>query len=230
MTADLVVAELFGPTFQGEGPSAGQQALFVRLSNCNLACVWCDTAYTWDWARFDRAAEQRPMTVEDVRGWVLRHPTRLVVVTGGDPLLQQRRLTPLVQALAEAGRRVEVETNGTIAPQPGLTAAVAAFNVSPKLGNSGMGRDRRIRGQVLTSLVASGKAVFKFVVCDVADLDEIEALCAAFGLAPVWVMPEGDRSEAVLSRLRLLADEVVDRGWNLSARLHTLLWENARGR
>lgn len=182
MIADLVVAELFGPTFQGEGPSAGQQAVFVRLSNCNLACSWCDTAFTWDWARFDRAAEQRLVSVDDVRGWVLRHPTRLVIVTGGEPLLQQRHLIPLVDALAGAGLRIEVETNGTIAPQPELAAAVTAFNVSPKLGNSGMTRDRRIHGPVLTSLVASGKAVFKFVVRDLVDLDEIDALCAAFGV------------------------------------------------
>src|SRR5262249_22546121 len=133
MTADLVVAELFGPTLQGEGPSAGQQAVFVRLSNCNLACTWCDTPYTWDWARFDRAAEQHPTTVENVCGWVLVHRTRLVVITGGEPLLQRRTLLPLVDPLAEAGRRIEVETNGTITPQPALAAAVSAFNVSPKL-------------------------------------------------------------------------------------------------
>ena len=55
----LVVAEVFGPTFQGEGPSTGQRAGFVRLGRCNLDCSWCDTPYTWDWERFDPAAATR---------------------------------------------------------------------------------------------------------------------------------------------------------------------------
>ena len=58
---DLVVAEIFGPTWQGEGPSAGQVAAFVRLGLCNLTCAWCDTAYTWDRSRFDLRAELRRM-------------------------------------------------------------------------------------------------------------------------------------------------------------------------
>ena len=80
---DLLVAELFGPTFQGEGPSAGQQALFVRLSRCNLSCRWCDTSYTWDWSRFDPHAEARRLPVPEVARWLLQWPVRLVVVTDG---------------------------------------------------------------------------------------------------------------------------------------------------
>jgi 7-carboxy-7-deazaguanine synthase len=41
----------FGPTFQGEGPSAGRRALFIRLSHCNLSCPGCDTPESWDWSR-----------------------------------------------------------------------------------------------------------------------------------------------------------------------------------
>jgi len=51
-TTTLRVAELFGPTVQGEGPAAGERAAFVRLSGCPLACAWCDTPYTWDAGRF----------------------------------------------------------------------------------------------------------------------------------------------------------------------------------
>ncbi len=60
----LLVAEVFGPTFQGEGFSLGCRAAFVRLGRCNLDCgqgagaTWaCDTPYTWDWARYDPAVE-----------------------------------------------------------------------------------------------------------------------------------------------------------------------------
>ena len=62
----LVVNEVFGPTVQGEGPSAGRRCGFVRLGRCNQACTWCDTAYTWDWARYDPAVELHELSVEEV--------------------------------------------------------------------------------------------------------------------------------------------------------------------
>jgi organic radical activating enzyme len=221
---------MFGPTVQGEGPSMGQVALFVRLSNCNLNCGWCDTPYTWDWRRFDRDAQQRLVSADEVRDWVLGQPPAMVVVTGGEPLLQQRLLVDLVGAWARSGRRVEVETNGTIVARPELLDMATVFNVSTKLTNSGVPTHRRVRARALESFVAGGKAVFKFVVRDTNDLDEVGWLVDRFALSPVWVMPEGDTAAGVLGGLRLIADDAVARGWNLSARLHTLLWGDVRGR
>lgn len=226
----LVLAEVFGPTIQGEGPSMGTVSVFVRLSNCNLTCSWCDTAYTWDWRRFDREDQQRLADVGEIREWVLAQSAQLVVITGGEPLLQQSFLIELTLAWTQAGRRVEVETNGTIAPVPELVDVVTCFNVSPKLANSGIGTDRRVRARALESFATTGKAVFKFVVRDVGDLDEVDLLVQRFGLSPVWVMPEGDTAVGVLAGMRSIADDVVARGWNLSARLHTLLWGDTRGR
>lgn len=228
----LLVAETFGPTLQGEGPSCGQQALFVRLSRCNLSCPRCDTPYSWDWKRFDVLAETRRLTTPEILHWVLGHPTQLVVVTGGEPLLQQNLLVPLVTALAAAGRRLEVETNGTIAPIPMLTATVHRFNVSPKLSSFAAYADaeQRINPEALRALMATGRAVFKFVAASIADLDEIADLQRRFDLQPVWVMPEGTDSGRLLTVMRDLADEVIGRGWNLSTRLHVMLWGDTRGR
>jgi organic radical activating enzyme len=228
----LLVAETFGPTLQGEGPSCGQQALFLRLSRCNLSCPLCDTPYTWDWQRFDVMAETYRLTALDILDWALGYPTELLVITGGEPLLQQDLLVPLVAALAAAGRRVEVETNGTIAPAAALVEAVARFNVSPKLASFAASGDaqRRINPGALRALVATGRAVFKFVVSNLTDLDEIAELQRRFDLRPVWVMPEGTTTERLLEVMRALADEVVSRGWHLSTRLHVMLWGDARGR
>lgn len=226
--AALVVSEVFGPTFQGEGPSVGQAAAFVRLGRCNLACSWCDTPYTWDWDRFDPAVELTTMAVDDVVARLDATGAGLVVVTGGEPLLQQHRLPPLLEALRAKGRRVEIETGGTIAPSvpDGL---VDRWNVSPKLASSGMPAARRLRPEVLRAFAATGRAVFKFVVREPAELDEVAAVVDGCGLAPVWIMPEGTDEATVLRRLRELAPAVVARGWNLTPRLHVLVWGDRRG-
>ncbi|GAA3251102.1 7-carboxy-7-deazaguanine synthase QueE [Dactylosporangium siamense] len=228
----LLVAEMFGPTFQGEGPSAGQQAAFVRLSRCNLSCPPCDTPETWDTSRFDLREYTTHRTVAEVAAWLLAQPAQLVVITGGEPLLQQDRLVPLVEAITAAGRRVEVETNGTIVPAPELVAAGTTFNVSPKLSRFAGAKDqqRRFNPDALAALLASGRAVFKFVAGDLSDLDEVAQVQAAHGLDPVWVMPEGTSSREVLDRAQALADAVLDRGWHLSSRVHILLWGDVRGR
>lgn len=226
----LRVAEMFGPTFQGEGPAAGQRALFVRLAGCLLSCRWCDTPYTWDRSRFDLQAESRSVGVEEVVSWVRGIPSDLVVVTGGEPLLQQGPLAALARALVAEGRRVEVETSGTIAPNDTLTEVVARFVVSPKLANSDLPLARRIRPDALKALAALGTAVFKFVVCEAEDLDEVAALEAGYALAPIWIMPEGTSEEQVHAGLRGVADAALSRGWHVTSRLHVVLWGDQRGR
>lgn len=227
---ELVVAEVFGPTFQGEGPSTGRRAAFVRLGRCNLDCSWCDTPFTWDWDRFDPATELRHVTVPSVLADLEAMTPDIVVITGGEPLLQQRRLVPLVDACVARGWPVEIETNGTIAPQRALLDLVHQWNVSPKLANSGVPLDKRIRPDALDALVASERAIFKFVAATEADLDEVSELVAAHALRPVWIMPEGTDPIVLVERARALAQPVLDRGWNLTGRLHVLLWGDKRGR
>lgn len=159
---DLVVSEVFGPTVQGEGPSCGRQAVFVRLADCNLACSWCDTPYSWKWAEYVRRKETYRCNAEEVLDRARSSGAGLVVITGGEPLLQ-KGLEPLIAALVDGGLDVEVETNGTRLPDPDLLLR-ARFNVSPKLANSGMPQRRRIHPGVLRALARSGSAVFKFVV------------------------------------------------------------------
>jgi len=226
----LVVAEIFGPTFQGEGPSIGRRAGFVRLGRCNLDCTWCDTPYTWDWNRFDPAVELRSEPIGAVVERLAAMAPEIVVITGGEPLLQQRHLEPLLAACAERGWPVEVETNGTIVPDDAIVPLVARWNVSPKLANSGVAVDKRLRAPALAALMATGRAVFKFVAADPAELDEIAAVVHAHGLEGIWVMPEGTDPVTLTTRARALADPVLARGWNLTPRLHVLLWGDERGR
>lgn len=229
----LVVSEVFGPTVQGEGPTIGRRAAFVRLGRCNLDCSWCDTPYTWDWERYDPKVELHERPVAEVVAEVAAMGVDRVVVTGGEPLLQQRRLLPFLGEASERGWTVEVETNGTLAPTDETAELVATFNVSPKLANSGVAAERAIVPEALrafATLGGQGRAVFKFVVAEPDDLDEVQAIVDDHGLAPVYVMPEGRTAEAVLEGGRRLADAVVARGWNLTTRLHVVLWGDERGR
>jgi organic radical activating enzyme len=212
----LAVAEMFGPTFQGEGPSMGRRCSFLRLSGCNLRCLWCDTPYTWDWSGltghvYTPGEESQVLDVDAVRSWIAAQHTDMLVVTGGEPLLQQRVLTPLLRECADRGLRIEVETAGTIAPLDAITQHVSQFNVSPKLANSGNPLTKRLRPEALDRL------------------QEVDDLVSQYHLFPIYVMPEGTSADTVLARSRELADPVLARGWNLTSRLHILLYGNRRG-
>lgn len=227
----LLVSEVFGPTLQGEGPSAGRAAVFLRLGTCNLTCSWCDSAYTWDSSRYNLAEQLSLVDSVEVQTDLLSRAAPLVVITGGEPLLQREALVPLVRAMSTAGRRVEFETSGTVAPGD-LAAIVDRFVVSPKLANSGQGERSRLRWPVLEELAALTATEFKFVASTTTDLAEVETITARLRLAPerVWVMPEGVTSEQVTRRMQDLAPEIYRRGWSLSGRTHILLWGDQRGR
>ena len=100
------ISEIFH-SLQGEGILAGVPSVFVRTSGCNLRCWYCDTPYT-SWA-----PEGVEMSVAAVAEAVLRHRTRHVVVTGGEPLLAPD-LPELLARLADAGRHITVETAATV--------------------------------------------------------------------------------------------------------------------
>lgn len=239
---DLTVAEVFGPTVQGEGPSMGQRAGFVRLGLCNLDCgagpgaKWaCDTPYTWDWTgklgtAYDKGAELSTSTVDEVVDRIDGMGVDLVVISGGEPLLQHRRLGPLLDWLLDDFYQVEIETNGTIDPAPHHRPGTL-YNVSPKLTSSGVDRDRAIDFDVLRSLASLG-ARFKFVVASPTETDEVASIVTEADIDPgrVWLMPAGTTVEAVTGEpFRVLTETAVRLGWNATSRLHVAAWGSKRG-
>ena len=89
--------------------------------------------------------------------WAASSPVELVVITGGEPLIQQRTPGALVRGLLAAGKRVEFETNGTIAPDPALVVDGVRFNVSPKLASFGVKESKSIVPAALEAFAASGQ-------------------------------------------------------------------------
>ena len=231
----MKVAEIFGPTVQGEGPSTGRRAGFVRLGRCDLACSWCDTPYTWDWKGengtvYDPAVELEEMSVEQVCEAVAVMDVELVVITGGEPFVHARSLGDLAMELHGNGYRIEVETNGRHAPWPALVEAVTAFNVSPKLPNSGQPLSLTWRPEALAKFHDSGKARFKFVCCDRADVELVASLITEAAITPgeVWVMPEGRSAGEVQAHLVAVTETAIAYGFNVTGRLHVEIWGGQR--
>ncbi|MEP7223154.1 MAG: 7-carboxy-7-deazaguanine synthase QueE [Novosphingobium sp.] len=230
--------EIFA-SVQGEGPSTGRPCTFVRLSRCNLACQWCDTAYTWrftgdnrphrDHATFGRSANQLVLNEDDVAARVLSLGQGRLVITGGEPLLQGAALARMVTGLP--GIHVEIETNGTVAPAPALDVLVHQYNVSPKLAHSGNPQTLALIPERLAAWAADPRAFFKFVVASEADLVEVLALRDAYAIPAerLFVMPEGTASDVITARLRWLAPAAVKHGLRLSDRLHIHLFGDTRG-
>lgn len=239
--AHLRVVELFGPTVQGEGPTVGYATHFLRLAGCNLTCVWCDSAFTWDSAREDPCRLPRSFTVSEVLrllgatadSFRAAAVARRLVITGGEPLLQAAALDTLCRRLRHLGWVLELETSGSVPPGP-LIGLIDRFNVSPKLAHSGVAERARIRLAVLNTFAALPSASFKFVARTVDDLAEaagiLHQLDEEIDPSRVMVMAEGTEPLEILERSRELVEAVVARGWGLTPRWHTLLWGDERGR
>ncbi|WP_338289868.1 7-carboxy-7-deazaguanine synthase QueE [Luteolibacter sp. LG18] len=235
-------------TLQGEGVSVGLPAVFVRSSRCNLHCHWCDTDHTWNFegTAWTHEKDGTPgyrkhrkedvtfeMAPEAIAERVAAFPCRRVVLTGGEPLIQEAGWLELIAALRrrDPAYVFEVETNGTLAPSEAFVEAVNQFNVSPKLSNSGMAAAMRLKPDVLRLLVGTGKAWFKFVVATPADLDEVLALVEVMPLPKdrILLMPEGRTPAELDQRGPWLADLCRDQGFRFCDRLHVRLWGDKRG-
>jgi 7-carboxy-7-deazaguanine synthase len=92
-------------SIQGESTFSGLPCTFVRLAGCNLRCTWCDSEYTFSGGK--------KMEADAIFAEVQRlSPNGLVEITGGEPMLQERELVPLMQRLIDSGYQVLIETSG----------------------------------------------------------------------------------------------------------------------
>ena len=223
--------EIFA-SLQVEGPSAGRPCVFVRLSNCNLSCTWCDTAYTWRFTgpgAFERKANQVVLSEADTAACIAAHKGNRLVITGGEPLLQAPALAKLLALLP--AMHVEIETNGTVAPPPALDVLIHQYNVSPKLAHSGNAAHLALIPERLAAFAADARAFFKFVVATPGDVAEVLALAQAYAIPRerLFLMPEGTDSATLRTRSRWLAELCASEGLRLSDRLHIHLYGDTRG-
>jgi 7-carboxy-7-deazaguanine synthase len=156
-------------------------------------------------------------------------PVRSLVISGGEPMLQQRRLMPVVSMLVMAGWWIEIETNGAVMPIAAFTGMLDQINCSPKLSNSGDSLERRIKEGPLQALAKDDKTIFKFVVGSEPDLDEVNALVRQFCMRNVWLMPQARTKEELEKNYPLVCAWGKQLGYNVSSRKHIELWGSKRG-
>ncbi len=208
----MQVSEIFY-SIQGEGVNIGVPAIFIRLSGCHLRCVWCDTKYTWPL----KAGKQ--MTHQEIISEIKKHPSKNLVITGGEPLIQQKELKEFLEKIPEY--YVEIETSGNIYPKLGKT--VNHYNCSPKLSNS---------KNVNFSLkkFPKSKTYYKFVIDNPQDLHETEEMVAEHNLdrQKVILMPQGTTKDEVGPKMDWLAELCKEKGFRLTPRLHLEIWGNQR--
>ncbi len=227
----LRIAEIFS-SIQGEGIWVGTPSTFVRVSGCNLRCVWCDTPYA-SWK-----PEGPLVRVGAILDAAERAGIQHVVLTGGEPMLFEP-IAEVAAGLKDRGHTITIETAGTIFRE----LPCDLMSISPKLANSiplndpswkGRHDALRLNFPVLQQLVDGYAYQLKFVVNpeEGDDFAEIEAVLAKLSnVKPtrVLLMPEGMDSETLHRRARMLVQPVMERNWRLTQRLHIDLFGNKRG-
>ena len=217
-------------SLQGESTFAGLPCIFVRLTGCNLRCSWCDSEYTFTGGR--------KMTAEEIESEVQRlAPVQLVEFTGGEPMLQERELVPLMQRLLDQGYEVLLETSGE-RPLANVPKPVHKI-VDVKCPHSGEGGTFRMEN--LDAL--SGADEVKFVISDRSDYEFARGFTREYGLdkrvGAVLFSPafrkdaRGTRSaEHCLQDPQQLAEWILADGLNvrLGLQIHKFIWQpDAKG-
>ena len=225
------IAEIYRSK-QGEGRLAGTESVFVRVSGCNLRCVFCDTPFA-SWR-----PEGEDLAVSEIVEAALRFGPTHAVITGGEPLLFAEMI-PLCESLRRAGIHITIETAGTLY----LPVACDLMSISPKLSNSTPPQElagnwtrrhetAREVPETIRRFAPEYDCQFKFVIDRPPDIDEVEDYLRRHGeidRARVLLMPQGIDAAELASKGEWLAVECRTRGFSFCPRLHIEWYGAVRG-
>jgi 7-carboxy-7-deazaguanine synthase len=211
----LTVNEIF-LSIQGESTYAGEPCVFVRLTACDLRCSWCDTPYAFH--------EGERMSVESVVDRVRRYDSRVVEVTGGEPLLQ-KDVYPLMRRLLDAGKTVLLETGGHRSIEDVPTEVVRIVDVkcpgSGEAASNDWANLERLTSRDQVKFVIKDRGDFEFAR-DVVHREDLAGRVAAVLFSPVHGVLES----------RDLAAWILEENLpvRLQLQLHKFIWgADARG-
>jgi 7-carboxy-7-deazaguanine synthase len=210
---------------QGESSFAGLPCIFVRLAGCNLRCSWCDSEYTFTGGK-KYSAEQ---IEHEIEGFA---PVKLVEFTGGEPMLQERELLPLMECLLARDYSLLLETSG----ERPLHTVPAAVHKIMDVKCPGSGESERFHLPNLEALTPRDEV--KFVLTDRQDYEfarsfirehDLAARCGNVLLSPAFVKDASPQRTAENCALdpRLLVEWMLGDGLpaRMSLQIHKFIWE-----
>ena len=249
MNDKLAISEMFY-SIQGEGLHCGMPSIFLRLQGCNLTCGGANTIKTQS---PDDNAEWRCDTIEvwlkgkalsfneiinqwKKNGWLelLKQNTHLVI-TGGEPFLQMKRLESFLEYLYKTESflpYIECETNGTIKPTQKIDSQINQYNVSLKLKNSGMKKIDYFKKQAIHYFCKTDKSIFKFVVSGEKDINElVSTYQKPFDIDnnKIMLMPAADNKKTLAKLEPSVIEWCKTFQFRYSPRLHIHIWDKKTG-
>tara|TARA_R100001443_G_scaffold3945_1_gene11913 strand:- start:30308 stop:31042 length:735 start_codon:yes stop_codon:yes gene_type:complete len=241
----LAISEHFY-SLQGEGKTMGKPSVFLRLTACNLMCGGRGTekdkklhnGATWRCDSIEVWRTGRNLPIEEVVAELMAYEKDFyngahLIITGGEPLLQQKALEPFIETLVDMlGYKpfIEIETNGTITPKGKLFTYIDLFNCSPKLSNSGEELKRRYKPDTLNFLNLT-RSIFKFVVSNEKDLQEVLLIVDKCNIFPnkVYLMPSASDIKELEGNTPQTVEWCLKQGFNFSTRLQIIIWNQTTG-
>lgn len=232
----LRIAEIFGPTIQGEGVLIGEPTVFVRSGGCDYRCSWCDSLHAVDSAfRHDWAPMSPDAIIDRVRELSGGQPLT-VSLSGGNPAIQD--FGPVIASGRQSGYRFACETQGSVA-RPWF-AELDTLVLSPKPPSSGETVDWAAFADCVRAGHAARQTVMKIVIFDQADFDWARAAHDRHPDLPLFLQPGNPEVDPALpvdpamlaQRLEWLTDRAMQAGWfapRILPQLHVLIWGNKRG-
>ena len=190
----LKVNNIFN-SFQGEGVFTGTPATFLRLSDCNLNCDFCDTDFSENMLLSSNMVKN--IIVENME----KYHTKLLVITGGEPLLQYNELKHLINQLNYI---IQIETNGLILKKP----LNATYMISPK-------KDIE---KIFTFYKNYDNIYFKFIIQNLNDLHQIEQLIEKYDYTKtVYLQPEYSKANEIT---QVILNKKLSFNYKISGQLH----------
>mgnify|MGYP001353645418 FL=1 len=185
-------------SIQGEGFHSGKPAYFIRLSGCDVNCHWCDVKESWD------ISKEQYASIDDIVNKVIKTSTKLVVITGGEPLMHD--LSDLTTALKNEDKKIHIETSGT---HP-LTGDFDWICFSPKKFKKPL------------EIYYSVSDELKIIICNKSDFQWAEELSRKVKKNTKLIMqPEWSREELISP---LILDYIkLNPKWRISVQTHKYL-------
>jgi len=232
----IPIAEIFGPTIQGEGAVIGQKTIFIRVAGCDYRCSWCDSAFA--------QVKDEEWTVDDVCSKVIelanasgKQICSHITLSGGNPLLVGDEMGKVIKRLKEEGFSFGVETQGTV--YQNWLKEIDDIVISPKGPSSRM----PFHASQLDKMIEEIKDLnwsLKIVVFDEEDLLFAKKVFARYPYAKKYLslgnpyyQEEGNITDKLLRDLERLWDRIiVDADFNdvrCLPQLHALVWSNLQG-